>query len=52
MFAARFENISPIDGCEAGTGASCIFVVWVGIIHSGSFGGVVEAPECFQRCLE
>jgi hypothetical protein len=47
MFAARFEKISPIEDCEAGTGASCAFTAWFGIVHRRSFGGVVEAPECF-----
>jgi len=51
MFAARFENISPIEGCEAGVAASCTLVVCVGIVHRRSFGGVDEAPKCFQRCL-
>jgi len=51
MFAARFENISPIEGCGPGADASCMLVVWVGIVHRRSFGGVAEAPKCFQRCL-
>ena len=51
MFAARFENISPIEGCGADADGSCMLIVWVGIVHRRSFGGVDEAPKCFQRCL-
>ena len=39
MFAARFENISPIEDCEVGAEPSCAFAVWFGIVHHKPRGG-------------
>jgi hypothetical protein len=48
MFAARFENISPIDGCEAGTDASCTFGVWAGIVHRRALVGSLKLQSAFS----
>jgi hypothetical protein len=53
MFAARFENISPIEDCEVGAEPSCAFAVWFGIVHhkprgGGCFGGVMKLQRPFN----
>ena len=52
MFAARFENISPIEDCEVGAEPSCAFAVWFGIVidhHTPrGFGGVMKLQRPFN----
>ena len=52
MFAARFENISPIEDCEVGAEPSCAFAVWFGIVidhhKPRGFGGVMKLQRPFN----